>query len=286
MNETFKKYVTDIVNETGSSPETKADLFEELTAHLEDSYEAFIKDGFNENEAEKQAIQNFGDVKEIGNDLRQAMFPYQRELLFTLAISSIIYSFLVYLVQLFIEGDAHIWWLIPSIFISSVLLFFVFQVLREDGRKWLNTALVFHIIIYFLGLGLAVGLDSFLVSMLAIFCVLIILLALTLVYLNVTFHREMHKLEKGFHFFNMSLGLIIIAVNLFFIWAFLLFSEGLTVKSAFLLTPIVLWVLSYIIQIRFLNKGWIKASFGVAAIPALLVGGIILFQISVFFISG
>src|SRR5699024_7839731 len=197
MNEAFRKYVTDIVNETGSSSETKADLFEELMTHLEESYETFINDGFNKKEAEKQAIQEFGDVKVTGNDLRQAMFPYQRELLFTLAISSIVYSFLVYLVQLFVEGDAHIWWLIPSIVISSVLLFFVFQVLREDGKKRLNTALVFHIIIYFLGLGLAVGLDSFLVSMLAIFCALIILLALLLVYLNVAFHREMQKIEKG-----------------------------------------------------------------------------------------
>lgn len=270
MNKTFKKYVSTIVNEVDCSTEIKSDLSEELMSHLEESYEALINDGYSKEKAEKEALRTFGRAEKIGNEICQAMYPYQRELLFTLSVSSFIYSFLVYLIQLFNEGDAHIIWLIMSVGMSSFLLLFIFHIIKTDGKRWLNTTLVIHSIIYFYGLGLALGTEHFLTAMLSIYSILIMVLALIIIYLNVIFHWEMSRLKKGFHIFNMSTGLIIIGVNLYIIWVFLIFSEP-TIKSLLLLIPIVFWILSYIMQILFINKGAVKLGTAIALIPALLV---------------
>lgn len=282
MNDTFKRYVTDIVNQIDGSVETKEDLFEELMSHLEESYQSFIKDGYDKDEAEKKVLRAFGDTMEIGHELQQAMYPYQQKLLFTLSITSIIYSFLIYLIQLFNEGDAYILWLIMSVGINVLLLLFVFNVIRANGKRQVNTVLVIHIVIYFFGLGLALGLNHFLVSMLSIYSLLIMVLAITLIYLNVIFHWEMSKLKKGFHIFNISTGLFIIVANLFAVWVFLVFSEGFTPRFLLLFIPFILWVISYIVQMAFIHKGLVKAGIAVACVPALLVGGIVLLEMFIF----
>lgn len=270
MNKTFKEYVSTIVNEVDCSTEIKSDISEELMSHLEESYEALINEGYSKEVAEKKALRAFGHAEKIGNEICQAMYPYQRELLFTLAVSSFIYSFLVYLIQLFHEGDAHIIWLIMSVGMSSVLLLFVFHIIKTEGKRQLNTALVIHTIIYFFGLGLALGTDHFLTAMLSIYSILIMVLALIIIYLNVIFHWEMSRLKKGFHIFNMSTGLIIIAVNLFFVWMSLIFSH-ITIRSLLLLIPTGLWILSYVMQILFINRGSVKLGTAVALIPTVIV---------------
>lgn len=283
MNNTFKNYVTNIVDQTDSSPEIKADLFEELMTHLEESYEVLVNEGFTQKEAEKEVLRSFGDEDEIGNDIRKAMYPYQKELLGVLAVTSLIYSFLIYLFQLFNEGDAHIWWLIISVSISSVLLFLMLKRNRIEKKRWRNTLLVIYLVIYFFGgLGLALGLNHKLAIIFVIYCILIVLLALILIYLNVIFHWEMSKLKKGFHLFNMSTGLLIIGANLFVIWAILLFSDGLTGRAFLLFLPIFSWLLAYIIQILFVRQGLIKSAVIFALIPALLVGSIVIFRVMMF----
>lgn len=281
MNKAFEKYITATVNKIDCSNDIKSDLSEELMNHLEESYETLINDGYSKEVAEKEALRRFGSAEKIGNEISQAMYPYQKELLMTLAISSFIYSFIVYLIQLFNEGDAHIFWLIISVSMSTVLLLFIFHIIKQDGKRLLNTALVIHTIIYLFGLGLALGTEHFLTAMLAVYSILIMLLSITLIYLNVIFHWEMSTLKKGFHIFNMSVGLLIIGVNLYFIGLFLIFSE-VTLKAFLLFLPTVLWILTYIVQIAFVNRKSVKLGIVIAFIPLLLVASVFLFIIWTF----
>ena len=58
---------------------------------------------------------NFGDEREIGKQLQQAMYPYRREMMLTLSVASLLFAYGVYLCQLFVMGDAHIPWLIVAV---------------------------------------------------------------------------------------------------------------------------------------------------------------------------
>src|SRR5690625_6386686 len=56
------------------------------------------------------------------------MFPFRKLMFLILAIASFIYSYTVYSMQLFTEGNAHIGWLVLSVMTSSLLLLFVLRI--------------------------------------------------------------------------------------------------------------------------------------------------------------
>src|SRR5699024_6513679 len=123
------------------------------------------------------------------------------------------FTFLLYLAALIIERQALITWLLTSVAINVILLLFVARVLKAD-KKWLiNTVLIGHIIVNYVGLTLALSLDSFLVTMYVIYAILLMLIATALIYLNIFFHWDMSSREKWFHIYNTTTGIIIIALN-------------------------------------------------------------------------
>lgn len=112
MKSKLEQYVENIVCYTEGSKQEKEDLFEELLIHLELSRDNIMKEeGIGQEEAEEWAMKLFGKEGEIGSGIQQALFPYRKELMLTLAISSILATITIYLMNLFIEGDAVIGWL-------------------------------------------------------------------------------------------------------------------------------------------------------------------------------
>ena len=84
----------------------KRDIYEELLIHLQISRDYLMEEeGLTPEKAEEKAMQLFGLEGEIGSQVQQALFPYRKELMLTLAISSILFTIGVYLSSLFVEGN-------------------------------------------------------------------------------------------------------------------------------------------------------------------------------------
>ena len=156
MNQVFQRFVEGIVRETDSNQEEREDLYEELLSHLECSFIDYQKQGFSEEEALRTAMTNFGEEREIGKQLQQAMYPYRREMMLALSVGSLLFAYGVYVCQLFVMGDAHIPWLIVAVLISTALLVLTVRPVSSLNRRlWMNSLLLIHIMIFFYGLLLA-----------------------------------------------------------------------------------------------------------------------------------
>ncbi len=279
MNATFHRYVKKIIHQTDAPPDEKEDLYEELLIHLQLTFEQYIKEGYSEQEAERKALENFGNEENIGSQIQQAMFPYRKEMLLTLAFASLLLSFSVYVSQLIVERDALITWLLFSVGVSSCLLVFAIQPISFLNRRlWINCLLLIHLFIYLLGVGFASSVDSFVAVPLSILSWAILLLTIVLVYRTTIFDYQPHKLKlkkqvKIFHALNITWGLVIVSSSLFFLWAFLAFGGGDFTMLALLIlsVPITLWIVTYSIQMMLLRKERKKTAYFVGAIPFALV---------------
>lgn len=281
MKPAFERFVTGIVRQTDCNLEEREDLYEELLTHLECSFIDYRKKGYSEEEAIRTAMTNFGTEQEVGDQLQAAMYPYRKGMMLGLSIASLLFAYSVYASQLFIMGDAHILWLILAVLIGMAVLFVtVHPVTSLNRRLWMNGLLLVHLFVYFYGLLLATDvLPPYSVG-LTIIAVLILLLAIILIYRTTIYdypskHQAFRKDAKRLHFINITLGILAVFVTLFFLWAFLLFSEGLSSVLLWLLIPIGLWMLSYAVQMRLLanQKGtWAYAivSIQIAAVVAII----------------
>lgn len=78
MEKQFELYVSRIVNNIDCSDGEKAELAEEMYDHLLMLKQEFQENGLAENQAVQEALQAFGEEREIGNDMQNTMFPYVR----------------------------------------------------------------------------------------------------------------------------------------------------------------------------------------------------------------
>lgn len=260
MKHPFQRFVEGIVRETDSNHEERKDLYEELLSHLECSFIDYQKQGFSEEEALQTAMTNFGDEREIGKQLQQAMYPYRREMMLSLSVASLLFAYTVYLCQLFIMGDAHIPWLIVAVLISTALLVMTVRPVSSLNRRlWMNSILLIHIMTFFYGFLLASDVYPPLSTGLSIIAGLILLLAIVLVYRTTIYdyssnRQQSAKDARRFHFINITRGIFLVIATLFFLWAFLLFSAEKSSILFILFVPLVIWIVSYVSQLQLLSK--------------------------------
>jgi len=278
MTVRFQKFVEKTVQQIEGNQQEKEDLFEELMTHLQLSKEQFIMEGLTEEEAEIKAMEHFGNEAKVGEEIQQAMFPYRKEMMRFLAVSSIIFSFAIYSVQLFFEGDAYILWLVLSIVISTSLLIFSIQSSAYLNRRlWMNSLLIIHIATYLFGALLSTGVtEPFLSRPLTIIAVLIILFAIALIY-RTTIHdynpsnHPFPKHAKSLHIINMTAGVIVIGVMLFLIWGMLVMIGSASPVLVIPLVPLLVWIILYILQMNLLRKQRIRLAYSVAVIPSMII---------------
>lgn len=259
MKQPFQRFVEGIVRETDSNHEERKDLYEELLSHLECSFIDYQKQGLSEEEAMRTAMTNFGEEREIGKQLQQAMYPYRREMMLSLSVASLLFAYSVYACQLFVMGDAPIPWLIVAVFISTAILVMTVRPVSSLNRRlWMNSMLLIHIMTFFYGFLLATDVYPPLSTGLSIISGLILLLAIVLVYRTTIYdysskRQQLVKDAKRFHFINITTGIFIVFATLFFLWAFLLFGD-MSPKVFILFIPLVLWIVSYASQLQLLSK--------------------------------
>lgn len=259
MKQPFQRFVEGIVRETDSNHEERKDLYEELLSHLECSFIDYQKQGLSEEEAMRTAMTNFGEEREIGKQLQQAMYPYRREMMLSLSVASLLFAYSVYACQLFVMGDAHIPWLIVAVFISTAILVMTVRPVSSLNRRlWMNSMLLIHIMTFIYGFLLATDVYPPLSTGLSIIAGLILLLAIVLVYRTTIYdysskRQQLVKDAKRFHFINITTGIFIVFATLFFLWAFLFFGD-MSPKVFILFIPLVLWIVSYASQLQLLSK--------------------------------
>jgi len=269
-----------VLQEIDGSKEEKEDLFWELKDHLQLSSEAWMNTGLSEEKAIDKAIEDFGNAEKVGREIQKAMYPLRKILLVILATLSLLYTFSLYLIELFMFGDAHYAWLLFSVASSSLLLVIALQLFASFDRKFiLNSILIVHAFIYLLGVGFS--------SSLSIVAWAIVIFTISLIYrttlLDYDFRTtEVRKPLKLFHLYNITIGLIIIGVTLFFTSVLLAFADEFTFSMLFFLTPFVIWLVVYYIQINLVMRKHIVIAVCVGILPLaiiLLLAGIYLFEV-------
>lgn len=284
MKSKLEQYVENIVRHTECSKKEKEDLFEELLVHLELSRDQFLKEGLSIEEAEKKAMEVFGEEGEIGSQLQQAIFPYRKELMLTLALSSLLFTISNYIVTLFVAGDAFFGWLIVSMFLSSMLLFLPLnQFFHLNKKVWLNALLVLHTLSQLYGWLIASQLPSTSNIGLTIWVWLNIALAIGLVYQTTIYDFSAdEKHMKFLHGINITSGILIIGASLFFIIGGLIMIGSLHPMMLIFASPIVLWIVLYVVQLGVVKKSK-KMAFTIGTVPFLICVLILLWMYSPIF---
>lgn len=269
MKPKFNRYVEEIVSQTDATEEEKEDLREELLIHLELSYADKRKEGHSEKEAKRIVLEDFGGSGQIGNQIQQAMFPFRKAMMLTLAMTSLLFSVVIYVSKLFVEGDAHVVWLIVSVVVSASLLIFTLHPISLFNRKlWVNGLLLIHVFIFLYGMLLATSLETAISTLYTFVSWFIILLAIALIYRTAIVDVQMSKSVKVFHALNMTSGIFIIAITLFFIWSVLAFGVfEFDFRLLTILIPLFIWLLSYIAGGQLIVRRKKVIAYSVSAIP-------------------
>lgn len=260
MKPAFQRFVNGIVRQTDCNQEEQVDLYDELLSHLECAFIDYKNQGYSEEEAIRTAMTNFGTEQEIGKQLQEAMYPYRKGMMLGLSVASLLFAFSVYACQLFVMGDAHIIWLILAVLISTAILFVTVRPVTSLNRRlWMNSLLLVHLVVFFYGLLLATDLLRPYSTGLTIIAVILILLSIILVYRTTIYdfpseRQPLRKDAKRLHFMNITTGIFIVLVTLFFLWAFLWFAPAGSPVFLILLIPIGSWILSYTLQMVLLAK--------------------------------
>lgn len=280
MNGLFERFVKDIVRQTDSNQEERLDLGEELLSHLQCSYEDLHQQGYSEQEAIEMAMMNFGDEKEVGKQLQKAMYPFRREMMLILAGASLILAYTVYLFQLFSRGDAHIVWLVLAVLVGvSIFIVTLHPIQLINRRLWMNGLLIGHIFIFFYGALLAGDLEFRYSGFLSLFTYAVVLLSVILVYRTTIYDfpsakQSLEKDAKRVHFINITMGIVLIMLTLFALWAFL-FVDMFHPFMLLVFLPIVLWMVSYAVQMRLLAAKRKLSVYAIAVLQLLVIAAVL-----------
>lgn len=129
-----KEFLENVCNQIKYKP-IREDISEELSLHIQEQKEEYIKEGLGEKIAEEKAVSNMGEADEIGKKLNKIHKPKFDWLLFLLVAVLIGFGFLVTIIKQQKTGnyclDTHIIFFIAS-FIICIGIYFL------DYRKVLN----------------------------------------------------------------------------------------------------------------------------------------------------
>lgn len=269
MKSKLERYVEYIVRHTESSKEEKEDLYEELLIHLQISRDYLMEqEELTLEMAEEKAMQLFGQEGEIGIQIQQALFPYRKELMLTLSISSILFTISIYLLSLFVKGDAYIGWLCYSMGLSTMLLFLPLNQHFHFNRKlWINGLLVFHTLGQLYGWLIVSQLDLSANVGLTIWVWLNVALSIGLVYRTTIYdYGTNEKHMKFLHGLNITSGIIITGISLFLIVGGLIMIGEFHFMMVMFASPIAVWIALYVAQLKLAKKNK-RMAFVVGIIP-------------------
>src|SRR5690625_1145848 len=93
----INKYVNHVLEQIQSPAEEREDIREELLSHIYEAKKHLMTERYSEKKVGDKALEDFGEANNIGKDLQEAMYPFQRSLLYIIGIAMIVYGVLFYL---------------------------------------------------------------------------------------------------------------------------------------------------------------------------------------------
>jgi hypothetical protein len=275
----LEHFVERIIQQTDCTKSEKEDLYEELLIHLELLRDEFLQQGLSLEEAEHKAIESFGSDAEIGYHIQKALFPFRKEMMLGLAISSLFFTVIAYLADLFLRGDAKIVWLVLSMTVSSTLfLLCVFPFGHVHRKRYINTLLIAHLLLYVYGYMIASQIDHSLSLFLTILAAAIIVLTVILLYRITLFGDgpSPAKRKVWIHAVFLTTGLFIGGVSLVFIMSGFILLGTFHPRMLIFISPFIVWGVLYRWQMRLYKKKQ-QISYLIVTTPILICFAILAF---------
>lgn len=256
------KYIDHVLEQIQSPAEEREDIREELLSHIVEAKSHYVEAGFSKRKAERKALSDFGDANNIGKNLQEAMYPFQRGLLYIIGIATILYGVIFYLNTAFNFNEIIPGWLAIQLIFGSAITLCAINI-SFVGRHFYLLHVLIIITLMWTGFNLMMtetipdGRNIFF----SLYLVILIIIGLVFMFRNSYYSTDVPKTKskdkKALVIFsyicNLIFGLSLIAVGLFFIWGGLAFI-GLTWRLVFPIIPILAWLIFYKFQMRFIAK--------------------------------
>ncbi|MFQ3544562.1 permease prefix domain 1-containing protein [Halobacillus rhizosphaerae] len=264
----LEKHVERILNEMQSSKEERAEIKEEMLAHLYEMRMEYEDKGESRKQAEKMALSEFGGAGMIGNGLQESLYPYQRSLLYVIGIATIILGILLHFALLdFFHEPSPIWLFIQLTFGTMVTL--VAMNISYLGKFYWSVN-----VLLFLTAALN-GFDYFIIVqfepvqlwLFLVYITILILLCLIFVirhsyYYSIDFNNR--KKDRTWKIvsqvINILYGVLISGAALFFLYGFLIFA-GTSWIMAIPIFVVFIWLVFYKYQMNLIRDKPVTAIF-------------------------
>lgn len=289
MNSVFYDLAKEIVDKKDGNQVDKDEQYEEIVKYLEESTAQLVKEGMDKKKAAQKVMENLRDANEMSGPIQRVMFPFEKGLLLVLAAISAIYSLVISITWLYQNNDAHlVWFLISTTSSSFVYIFAVKPIQSINRRMLLNFILIIHMFTSLYGAFLIWGLEGPIVIMLSLLSLLMITLSIVLISLTRVGNKQLkkHKLSKQIrvlHSLNITAGIIVAGATFLFLWFLLSFSGELTLERLVIFLPFIIWLISYMLQIKLITQEKKQVAYALAIIPVLLLIVILTFLIMLIF---
>ncbi|SFE18104.1 hypothetical protein SAMN05216238_109140 [Lentibacillus persicus] len=258
----IEKHVEKILEHMQSPHDEREDIREELISHLEEAKQRYMSGGFDEKQAEKQALSDFGESDMIGHQLQESMYPYQRGFFHLIGIGTILFGVIFYVnLVFFLNEPIPVWWLAVQLLSGSAVTLAAINI-SYVGKYFYITNLLLLVNIIWNGINFAVAwsMSTWQAIFFGIYLVTLILLGAVAVIRNSYYSSEPTEnlqQKRGLVLFsyvvNLLFGAAVAGISLFFLWAFLAFS-GLGVYAFITVAPIILWIIAYKYQMGAIAK--------------------------------
>ncbi|MFC3040817.1 hypothetical protein ACFOGI_11215 [Virgibacillus xinjiangensis] len=255
MNHELEEYVDRIVKQTDCSKSEQEELYEEMVMHVCMIRDEQLSHGKSMEEATQYAMEAFGSEAFIGDQLQQAIFPFRKELLLSLALLGFLFTIGQYLTFL-IQEKIALTHMLSGMVGHSLVLFFALNRSFSISRKiWLSLALLMNLLLLLGNYAITpVIAGNHIFWMLCL--VSMILLNLYLLYRTALTYQTDSRNKTSrriIHTVNITLGLMTGLPSLYMY----LLMMGFGAPSAVLLqffVPLAVWLLVYAAQVFFVRR--------------------------------
>ncbi|RYG74183.1 hypothetical protein EU245_02925 [Lentibacillus lipolyticus] len=257
----LEKHVEKVLEQMQSSDDEREDIREELLNHLEEAKQRYISEGMPEKQAEKQALDEFGQPDNTGRQMQEAIYPYQRGLLYAIGIGTILFGVIFYLNTTFFLHEPIPVWLAIQLFTGGTVTLAAINI-SFVGRYFyvMNVVLLGNVIWNGINMTMMELRPQWQAIFFGVYLLILVGLGLIAVIRNSYYSSgptEIKQQKRGLvlisYIVNLLFGLAVTGVSLFSLWALLAFSE---VKADVLLTvvPIIIWLITYKFQMGYIPK--------------------------------
>ena len=257
----INQYINHVLKQIQSPKEEREDIREELLSHIDEAKMYYVHEGLSENEAEEKALADFGEAHGIGKELQEAMYPFQRGLLYMIGIAAICYGAIFYLNYAFNLHELILDWLAIQLTISSAVLLCAINISFIGRHFYLLHTLIFFMMAW-LGFNIMVvemlpdGRNIFFTIYLVILIGLCIVFMFRNSYLSTDVSPSKSKertLIKFSYILNLIFGIVLTGGALFFMWGGLIM-VGMSWVVAIPLIPLLAWLIFYKFHMSFIAK--------------------------------